>query len=217
LTAFAQRSVKKYEGTLPADSKLRKGVHNARVALWAVSTASPPTELLAEVNALRTRGNFKEIRLIMHDKYNHPGGGENAFKARVFEGAKALARVIDALMDTLDELKNAGAEELNEAPSRWQANYVYVSARLQAQLVYLEEYQSLLGQMRKELPPIEQGKGETGWRMAAKDKPSDSAKKIMKEVRKGYAELAKKHKGTPWEVLGKRGELTALGLEWQAD
>ena len=52
---------------------------------------------------------------------------------------------------------------------------------------------------------------------AAKDKPSDSAaKKYFRDAKKGYGELAKAHKGTPWEVLGKREELTALGLEWQA-
>ena len=43
-----------------------------------------------------------------------------------------------------------------------------------------------------------------------------AAKKYLKGARSGYKELATKHRGTPWEVLGKREELTALGMEWQA-
>jgi hypothetical protein len=52
--------------------------------------------------------------------------------------------------------------------------------------------------------------------MAAKEKASDAAgKKYFKAARSGFSELVKKNKGTPWEVLGKREELTALGMEWQ--
>ena len=49
---------------------------------------------------------------------------------------------------------------------------------LQAQLVYLEEYQSLLGQIRKEFPAYDAAVN-SGWRMAAKDKPSDSEAKMI--------------------------------------
>jgi hypothetical protein len=215
LPPFPSEALKKYEGTLAADSALRKAIHAGRVALWAVSTATAPSELQGEIAELRTKGKFKEIGTILQDKYSHPGGGENAFKKRVEDASKEMSRVVSALEDALDEMKKA-AEEVEAAPARWQANYHYVLARLQAQLVYLEEYQGLLGQIRKELPPYD-ATLNTGWRMAAKDKPSDSAaKKYFKEARKGFADLAKKNKGTPWEVLGKREELTALGLEWQA-
>ena len=53
--------------------------------------------------------------------------------------------------------------------------------------------------------------------MASKQKASDAAgKKYDKEARKRFAALAEKYPNTPWAVLSKRENLTALGMEWQA-
>jgi hypothetical protein len=35
------------------------------------------------------------------------------------------------------------------------------------------------------------------------------------EAKKILDQLAKDHKGTPWEILAKREALTALGLQWK--
>jgi hypothetical protein len=214
LPPFAPETLKKYEGSLAEDSKLRKAIQSARATLWAVSNATAPPQLQADVAAVRQK--LKVDLSIMKDKYPKPGEGaaETQFKNRVFNDSKEMSRIIAVLEDGLDQLKEAGAE-MEMVPLRWQVNYTYILARLQAQLTYLEEYQSLLGQMRKEYPQHDPAV-HTGFRMAAKEKASDSAaKKYFKALRAGYNDLATKHKGTPWEVLGKREELTALGLEWQ--
>jgi len=31
-----------------------------------------------------------------------------------------------------------------------------------------------------------------------------------------FKKIAKDYRGTPWEILAKREQLTALGLQWQA-
>lgn len=69
------------------------------------------------------------------------------------------------LQEALDDLKKS--EEMKDAESkRWQANYDFIRARLEAQIAYLYEYQSMLGQMRKELPARD-AKLHGGWKLAA--------------------------------------------------
>jgi len=215
LPPFSPDAVKKFDGTLPAASKMRQAIHKARVALWAVSTATPPRELQADIATMRGKLGVT-IADIFRDRYAKPGGGnaEKIFKDRVYKDSAAMARIVALLEDVLEDLK-AAEEEKEKAPGRWKANYTYIRSRFLAQLTYLEEYQGLLGQMRKEFPPMDE-KVHSGWRMAAKEKATDSAaRKYLKEARKGYKELYAKYKGTPWEVLGRREEMTALGLEWQ--
>ena len=89
-------------------------------------------------------------------------------------------------------------------------------ARLEAEFAYLMEYQSMLGQMRKELPPRDR-ELHGGWKLAATTTlTGDSAgKKMASSSHKLLDRIAKDHAGTPWEVLAKREKLTALGLEWK--
>lgn len=216
LPPFPPDVVKKYEATLPADAPLRKTIQKARVTLWAISTASAPGDVTGEVQKIREklRINPKELET----KYNRPGGGpaEQTFK-NSFEGkSRDLSRVIAALERSLDDLEQAKEmRDAEETPMRWKAHYDYILARFKAQLAYLEEYNGLLGSMRKELPPIEAV--HIGWRMAAKEKPGDSVgKKYEKAARKLFGEMVDGNKQTPWEVLGKREKFNALGLEWQA-
>ena len=55
-----------------------------------------------------------------------------------------------------------------------------------------------------------------GWRLASTVKlQSKDAKEPADESRKLLDKLAKDHKGTPWEVLAKREQLSSLGLLWQ--
>jgi len=220
LPPFPDEQMKSYAGgQLPADSKLRKLIQETRIMMWAVSTAQAPRGLASEVTELR-----KTIGVdlsIMRDSYTDPGDGkaQEVFKNRVFEDSKAMARIVARLERTLERFKDKDDEELKEelkkAPMRWQANYKFVLARLQAQLAYLEDYQSQLGSVRKELPPLEKGV-HTGWKLASKAKATDSlGKKYDRAARALYAELIKENRDTPWAVLAKREELTSLGLQWQ--
>jgi len=122
------------------------------------------------------------------------------------------------LQDALEELKKAGEKRDEEPSKRWQANYDYVLARLEARIAYVHEYNFMKGQIRKDaLPPRDPAKGFTGWRLAsqAKLQSGPEARKLAEDSKKVLLKLAKTHVGTPWEVLAKREALTALGLEWQ--
>jgi hypothetical protein len=127
---------------------------------------------------------------------------------------KEVARTMRELDEALEDLRAAGKDgRAKEKSKRWQANYDYILARLAAQQAYLFEYNSLLGQMRKDLPE----KGPRGWRLASQEKLQGDAsgKKLAKEATALWQKLAKDHPGTPWEIVSRRDRLTALGLEWQ--
>jgi len=214
LPAFPPEVLKKYEDKGEKELPLVKAVKSARIALWAVSTTKAPKELEADVAALRSKLGVDLS--IMKEHYNAPpaGNAETAFKRGLEADLKKMSKIVEVVEEALSELKEVEGEK-DTAPRRWQANYVFMRARVEEQLAFLEEYEGQLGQMRKEFPerdPAIHG----GWRLAAKEKASDSAgKKYDKSARKLLTELAKEHAGTPWEVLAKREKMTALGLEWQ--
>ncbi len=215
LPPFDPEVLKKYDedkGT--DDSPLRKAVRGARALLWAVSNSGEPANLKAEVAEARQKLKFK-LDVLQEGFRAPPQAQENAFKGKVEENERHVARIMGQLQEALDELKTAG-ENKDAEPRRWQVNYDFMLARLEAQYAFLYEYQSMLGQMRKELPPRDPML-HGGWRLAATTNlQGDSAgKKLFKDSRKILDKLIKDHAGTPWEVLAKREKLTALGLEWK--
>jgi hypothetical protein len=215
LPPFPIEEMKKYEATLPADHPLRQAIQKGRATLWAISTADVPKELETEVKAIRDK--LRIDLSILQTRYNRPGGGqaETNFK-NSFEGkSRDMSRIIAQLENTHEELEKAKDMITDETPARWKAHYNYIMARFKSQLAFLEEYNNLLGGLRRELPAAEQI--HTGWRMAARERPGDSiGKKYERAARKIYGELVDENLKSPWEVLGKREKLNALGLEWQA-
>jgi hypothetical protein len=54
--------------------------------------------------------------------------------------------------------------------------------------------------------------------VASKSKVSISESKVkdmVKSINKTWEKIAKEHPGTPWALLARREQLTALGLEWR--
>jgi hypothetical protein len=128
LPAFMADKRKDYEPQAAPDSKLRVAVHKARVALWAVSHAPPPTDLAGEVTAFRQK--VKVDLSSMRESYRAPPPGpeEDRFKDRVFNDGKEMSRIVSELEDVLKELKEAG-EGKDKEPKRWQAHYDFMLAR----------------------------------------------------------------------------------------
>lgn len=112
-------------------------------------------------------------------------------------------------MDKLEETRD------QEASRRWQANFDYVYAQVLARMAFIHEYNLMLGKIRKdELPTLE--KNQSGYRLSSREKmQSKDGRDLATEAKKRLRQVAKEQKGTPWEVLAKRDQLTALGLEWQ--
>jgi hypothetical protein len=197
------------------DTPLRQAILKARGVIYAVSTATPPPALKDEVGKIRQE--LKVNLSVMKEEYHKPAD-EPRFKKQVEMDERQIAELIDSLQDALNALKAAGDNaETGRAKEtkRWQANYDFTLARLEAQIAYLFEYQSMLGQMRKQLPDL--APGQTGWRLASQValKGDTQGKKLAKDSSKHLDAIIKDNPGTPWEVLAKREKLTALGLEWQ--
>jgi hypothetical protein len=145
---------------------------------------------------------------------------EKKFKEEVKDyQMKEVATIHSDLIEVLEQLKKAGEpeERAKETSKRWLANYDYLLARLENQIAYFFEYQSLLGSIRKELPPHDPML-HNGWRIAAVPTPvgDSTGKKLAADAKKVLEKMGKDYAGTPWEVLAKRDRLTSLGLEWQA-
>ena len=208
----------------PADgavNDLRTAILKAREMIWAVNTAKEPAALSDGV--MKIRKELKVNLSVLKDGYRKPPD-EMKFKAQVLNDEREIADLLGAAGDALDALKAAGekpdavnpALKAHEAETkRWQVNYDFILARLEAQIAYLMEYQSMLGQMRKQLPDL--APGQNGWKLASLEKlKGDSLGKNMEKAsRKLLEAIIKNNPGTPWEVLAKREKLTALGLEWQ--
>jgi Caspase domain len=197
------------------DTPLRKAILKAREVIYAVSTANPPPAMANEVGKIRQ--DLKVNLSVLKDGYRKPSD-DARFKKQIEADERKIADLLASLQEALDELKTAGDNaETGRAKEtkRWQANYDFTLARLEAQMAYLFEYQSMLGQMRKQLPDL--APGQTGWRLASQVslKGDTQGKKLAKDSSKHLDAIIKDNPGTPWEVLAKREKLTALGLEWQ--
>jgi len=130
------------------------------------------------------------------------------------EGPAAMFLELEDLVMILDKL---APERAKEKSKRWQAHYDYVTAMVKARFAYVNEYNFMLGKIRKDDLPQLDPKLHKGWRLAAVEKMSSprDVKDKADEARKLFNKLINENPGTPWEVLAKRERLTALGLTWQ--
>jgi hypothetical protein len=147
----------------------------------------------------------------------YPAAGMQGAKNRIMDEQKKPAQLLLRLQEARAKLEKAGEEREEEKSKRWQAHFDYTLAELLARIAFLEEYNLMLGRIRKdELPELEKGVDE-GWRLTPREKlqsPKD-VRDLATQAHKLFAKVAKDHAGTPWEVLARREAATSLGLQWQ--
>jgi hypothetical protein len=147
----------------------------------------------------------------------YPASGMQGAKNRILDEQRKPAQLLLSLQEARMRLEKAGEARDEEKAKRWQANFDYTLAELLARIAFLEEYNLMLGRIRKdELPDLEKGVDE-GWRLTPREKlqsPKD-VRDLAILAHKTFAKLAKDHAGTPWEVLARREAATSLGLQWQ--
>ena len=147
----------------------------------------------------------------------YSASGAQDAKNRILNEQKKPAQLLLALQEARARLDKAGESRDEEKAKRWQAHFDYAYAELLARIAFLEEYNLMLGRIRKdELPELEKGVDE-GWRLTPREKlqsPKD-VRDLANSAHKAFAKLAKDHAGTPWEVLARREAATSLGLQWQ--
>jgi hypothetical protein len=128
------------------------------------------------------------------------------------------ARVMETLEVLVASLQKAIDERKEEKSKFWQATLDYAMAAVKVRYVYVMEYTTLIGQVRKDiLPDLDKKRGQSGWRLASNEQLASSSeyKDMSKEARKLFIKLAKDNPGTPWAVLARREKFTALGLKWE--
>ncbi len=143
---------------------------------------------------------------------------EKPLKEKVTHDRKIVARLYGELIEESDALKAKEMADYRKAETkRWQANYDYVVARMDAQMAYLNEYEAAQGQILKGLAPPDP-KLYSGWRLASQYDPQTGdrdSKKFAAESRKKFDKIIADYPGTPWEIMAKRDRTSGLGLEWQ--
>ena len=115
------------------------------------------------------------------------------------------------------DLLEAGEKREMETSKRWQANFDYAQARLQSRLVYLIEYNYVLGRVRADDLP-ELAPGQSGWRIGTGTKVNVTEKKakdIAKDTKKLWDRITKEYPDTPWAMLAQREKQITLGLKWR--
>jgi hypothetical protein len=123
------------------------------------------------------------------------------------------------LEQALAEMKAAAEKREMETSKRWQANFDYMQARLFGRIVYLYEYNYVLGKIRgDDLPEL--ASGQTGWRVGISGAkitvPDQKAKGFAKDAQRLWKHIQEEYPDTPWSLLAQRESMIALGLAWRA-
>ena len=192
-------------------SDVRTAVLKAREVIWALNSASPPAALKDDVNKIRS--GIKANLSILKDGYRKPAD-DNKFKAMVTKDEREVADLMELCDEALTSMNDVKEKRAMET-KRWQANYDLTLARLEAQQAYLWEYDSMLGQLKKQEPDL--APGQNGWKLAAQPtlRGDSTGKKLAKDSLKHLDQIIKDNPDTPWAILARREKLTALGLQWQ--
>ncbi len=200
-------------GAAPKDNKAFKFMETAKAHLWRISARTPPEELKATVAALKRR-EIKDDLSILRGGFR--AAEDAALKRMVEANQRRVAQILGLLEEDLTDLEKLN-DERDELSPFWRANFDFLQAKLEAEAAYLWEYESLLGQMRKEAPARDP-KLHGGWTLASIASPQGDSKgkKLAKSSKKIYETLSKKYPETPWDILARREMGSALGLEWQA-
>ncbi len=145
------------------------------------------------------------------------GGGKSAnTKKKILQEQENPGKAIFFLEEALAELEKAEKHMENEKSKRWQAHYYLVVARLKSRLIYVHEYNYLLGEIRRDVLP-ELGGDNNGYRLASKSRPSttdDNVRGWRRELRRNWRKITSDFPGTPWALLARRESQTNLGLQW---
>lgn len=147
----------------------------------------------------------------------YPAKAPANLKDRVRREQERPAKLMASLNEAREHLEKVAEERSEEPSKRWQAHFDYVRAQLLARMAFLEEYDLMLGKIRKdEMPELEKG-SQVGWRLVAREKMQGGkeVRDLANQARKLFAKIARDHAGTPWEVLARRSSHTSLGLEWR--
>jgi hypothetical protein len=146
------------------------------------------------------------------------GEATDRVKRAIENEQNPVARIDLELREIIESLKALEGQLDKEPSKRWRATFQYAYAQALARSAFLNEYNLMLGVIRKnELPPLDEKKGQNGWQMISVDqmKSKKEEKEKAELAQELFGKIATEHKGTPWAVLAKQYKNVKLGLEWR--
>ena len=175
-----------------------------------------PKEFPLRVAVIQAVETIDKAKLGLREEFKGPTSDD--VKKDITDTQKeGPAKLLLSLSDALEKLDGVAADRKKEKSKRWQAHYDYVTAQLKARMVYVNEYNLVLAKVKKEELPTLDPKLHNGYRLASQEKIQSprEVKDLASDAHKLWTKIIKENPGTPWELLAKREQLTALGLTWQ--
>jgi hypothetical protein len=132
-------------------------------------------------------------------------------QAPLADAALELSELVETLTDDKLGLQKAGEGDPNKF---WQATFRFALAQAKLRLAFIHEANTALGLAQTDSLPDDAN--ASGLRLVQRVKMTDKkATPGGKQALEQLGELAKEHKGTPFEVLAKQWRSVSLGLEWK--
>lgn len=139
-------------------------------------------------------------------------------KAAILNLQASMGQNIFKLEQVLAHMKEAGEKREVEKSKSWQADFDFAVARVQTNLLFLFEYNYIVGQIRADnLPDIDKTKHD-GWRIAPRPKitvTESKAKSLAKDCGRLLKKIQEEHPGTPWAFFAERENQREIGLAWE--
>jgi hypothetical protein len=172
------------------------------------------------VAAFEAASKIREtMDLRMKEYIPNPGGGafdQNRKKQFLGEQKEPALAILD-LEETLDTMKKLDEDREKETNKRWLAHFDMARARLMSRLVYINEYNNLIAQIRTDSLPALEEKIHVGWRVNTSDRvqiKEAKVKTMVKDVAKLWTRMEKDYPMTPWAIIAKREKNIAMGMKW---
>jgi hypothetical protein len=139
-------------------------------------------------------------------------------KAIFLKKQEPIGVSIFKLEQTLEQMKKAEEKRDKDKSVLWQARFDWARAVLQADLIFLFEYNYTLGQVRADNLPDLASK-EDGWKIAFQSKigvPETKAKELAKQLKKLWGRIQEDYPDTPFAFFAERETRRDLGMTWAA-
>jgi hypothetical protein len=137
-------------------------------------------------------------------------------KKEIQSEQKGVGEQLLSLKEALNQLDDVRDRRKKES-KRWQVLFDWVDLRLKSRIVYLVEYDYILGTFRGDAFVLEPG--DKLFQLSPKDKLSNNEpryKDYAKDVKKGWDKIPKDFPGTPWAMQAQRESAISLGLTWKS-
>jgi hypothetical protein len=137
-------------------------------------------------------------------------------KAAMLEEQAPIGMSMFRLEQILGRMRKAEEQRGQEKSKRWLLNYDFARSRLEANLIFLYEYNFTLGTIRKDnLPDLRPG--DAGWRITYHPNlhiPEPKAKRYAEDRAKRLSGFRAEHADTPWAFFADLEGGRLLGMEW---